>query len=469
MVNRPLAVLLALSLILSGAARPGRPPEAMKTRITQDFVDVDLAELLSFFAKEMGRKLYLGPGIKGRLTVSLRSVPPAGALREVLASYYPDVAYKLIGTDTLIVALPECRLVAEPGPMRRRPKDSIRQEIFLEQAPAAKVIAALQARYQNVEFIPHPTQNGFFAVGSRRDILEIKISVPELDQPPDQNETQLVREFATVRFGDLEEIRSLLATLVPDVTLTVDQRQSTLIFEGTPAAIAQAKELLEQLDQPLDQVVLECKLVRVSEAALSKLQMEWEQVKWVGHISENGLPAPQSATLRLGKFARNQPAIPAQLPFQSSPATTLSSPRVGLSPGQTGLIHTGDKFPLLRYEPKSGEFQRSYQDVGLKLCPTATVENGGGSVHCKLHGEFTRLKEVLANGLALERTITFDGEINLKDGETAVLDGLLPAQDALESVTAVPLLADMPILGHLFRDIDSGGSIYLMLTPNVMK
>jgi type II secretory pathway component GspD/PulD (secretin) len=468
MFHRWLTILIALSLVANVSARPRRPPPAMKSRITRDFVDVELGELLRFLGKEMGRNLYLGPGIERRLTVSLRSVPPVGALHEVLASYCPDLAYKLVGTDTLVVVGPDCRLVARPGSMPQRSKDAIRQEILLERAPAAKVIGALQTRYKEVEFIPHPIQNGFYAIGGRREVLEIKNSISDLDVTPEPVESTPVREFVPVRFGDLEEVRSLLATLVPDVTMNVDQRQSILILEGTPAAIGQAKELLEQLDQPLDQVVLECKLVRISEAARHILQMEWEPVPWLGHISQNGQPAQDCATLRLGKFTRNQPGVRALLPLRTNQATTLSSPRVALCSGQAGLIHTGDKFPILRYEPNPGEFRWTYQDVGLRLNPIVTVERGG-NIHCRLHGEFTNLKEVLANGLALERTLTFDGELSLRDGETAVLDGLLPAQEALESVTAVPMLAEMPVLGHLFRDIDGDGNVYLMLTPNLMK
>ena len=42
----------------------------------------------------------------------------------------------------------------------------------------------LQGEYPNVEFIPHPTMNGFYAVGSREDILKLKEEVPELDREP---------------------------------------------------------------------------------------------------------------------------------------------------------------------------------------------------------------------------------------------------------------------------------------------
>ncbi len=116
------------------------------------------------------------------------------------------------------------------------------------------------------------------------DILQIKTEVPWLDVEPEQPDQQVVREFLQIRYGDLDEVRSLLQTLVPDVTLNTDSGQSTLIIEGTPAAVEQAKELLDQLDRPLDQIVMECKLLRVTEA--------WQ-----------GIPLRSSASVRVGTFS----------------------------------------------------------------------------------------------------------------------------------------------------------------------
>lgn len=116
-LNRSLIVILALLLSNHAIARP----PATKTTILRDFVDEKLADVIHSLGEAMGRNVYLGPGIEGNLTVSLRSVPPVAALHEVLAIFSPDVAYKLIGTDTLVVAAPDCRWVAldDPHPRTR--------------------------------------------------------------------------------------------------------------------------------------------------------------------------------------------------------------------------------------------------------------------------------------------------------------------------------------------------------------
>jgi len=59
-----------------------------------------------------------------------------------------------------------------------------RQEILLELVPAEGIIPILQYAYPRVEFTRHPTMNGFYLWGERKDILQIKSEIPSLDRLP---------------------------------------------------------------------------------------------------------------------------------------------------------------------------------------------------------------------------------------------------------------------------------------------
>lgn len=339
---------------------------------------------------------------------------------------------------------------SQPPAAERQVLVGCRQEILLERAPAAKVISILQGQFKKLEFIPHPTMNGFYVVGPRDDILTLKRSIPELDVVPPEGEESMIRESIQIHYGDLDEVLSLVETLVPDVSFHADARESTLILEGSAANLEIARELLQQLDQPLDQVILECKLVRVAETVRQNLRFEWDERNWTAQVV-NAEPAP----LRLGVFKRNQPSESYQ---PSSQASVLAGPGICLQTDQPGEVHVGDRLPLV-----------VDQDVGLKLRSTFSIHGDGSNLDCKLHGEFTIPLELLGNQHPRERKLTFDGEIPMKDGETTVVEGLLTPEIARQAVTAIPLLADLPVLGHLFRELKGGESFYLMLTPNVIK
>jgi len=75
--------------------------------VTLDFVNADLVYVVKILAKEMGRNVYIGPGVEGSVTVTLKSVPVDGALALILKMQENDIAYKLLNYNTLVVATPE--------------------------------------------------------------------------------------------------------------------------------------------------------------------------------------------------------------------------------------------------------------------------------------------------------------------------------------------------------------------------
>lgn len=157
--------------------------------VSHEFVDADIVDVIKVLAKDMGRNVFIGPGVEGKVTMTLISVPADGALALILQQQERDIGYRFIGYNTLFVAQPnkigplEDEILGKSFPPRRK-LGVIRQEFLLESAGAQKVMGFLQGEYPNVEFIPHPTMNGFYAVGSREDILKLKEEVPELDREP---------------------------------------------------------------------------------------------------------------------------------------------------------------------------------------------------------------------------------------------------------------------------------------------
>jgi len=492
--------------------------------VTLDFVNADLVYVIKVLAKEMNRNVYIGPGVEGSVTVTLKSVPVDGALALVLKMQENDIAYKMVGYNTLIVAAPEKVNQIEDdilgktmGPRVPR-ANAVRQEILLEKAPAAKVISFLQSQYKNVEFIPHPTMNGFYVVGSRADVLQIKGDVPNLDKVPDVPPPPQ-REFVQVKYGDLNEVKSLLATLVPDVQMNVDTRQSMLILEGAPGAIEQAKELLDQIDKPLDQVVIECKVVDLTEAGRKNLGVLWGSNNGAagatnitfeeGYRGSLGVPLQalnvpntplqqfgpfeqlgnvdraigafqgfqtlagvRAFPLGIGTFARSGLALSANLNFlvSQNEAKVLASPRVAAQSGTEAQIHIGDKFPIVYFDPRAGQFQVNYVDIGIKLDVTAQVKTDGYVV-CKILPEVSTLVELVNNQYprTAVRKVTTDARI--KDGETLVLGGLIREED-IQAVQKIPLLGDLPIMGALFRNTSvtkTRNEVVIMLTPQIMK
>jgi len=341
--------------------------------------------------------------------------------------------------------------------------------------------------------------NGFFALGSKSDVLQIKAEVPNLDRVPEPPAPPQ-REFVPVKYGEMNEIKSLLATLVPDVQYNVDSRRQVLILEGAPGAIDQVKELLAEIDRPMDQVMMEIKVVDLSENGSKTLGMTWggtqpgtlgttftenavgqSVVRSINYLTGQPvvnldpatIPAPsQFTSLAINPFARSPFVIQSNMNFLISEgeAKILASPRIATISGKESLIHIGDKFPIVYFDPRAGQFQVQYVDIGIKLDVNPQVK-ADGYIMCDLRPEVSTLVELVNNQYPRTAVRTVQTLMRVKDGDTVVIGGLINEQD-VHGVTRVPLLGDLPIIGAMFRSISdtrARNEVVLMLTPHVMK
>lgn len=490
------------------ALRAKQAPKAPKTPpqklVTLDFVNADLVYVLKVLAKEMGRNIYVGPTVQGSVTVTLKQVPVEGAMALILQMQENEYNYKILDgpvTRTVVVAPPDKlseiadSILATSKDVKPRGEGGQRMEYLLEEAPAAKVMDFLKGQYTDVEFTPHPTMNGFYARGTREELLQIKRELGNLDRIPEPPPPPL-REFLSVKYGDINEVRALLSTLIPDVVYNVDTRLNLLIAEGSPGAIDQVRELLAELDRPLDQVMVDLKVVDITDNGTKNLGVTWGSPGTNFNISTtfneyavgqsvqrrpNGtvtldplnVPGvPTNVPVAIGSFARSPLAIAASIQFlvTQNEAKILASPRVASLSGEESLIHIGDKYPIVYFDPRAGQFQVQYVDIGIKLDVTSTVK-ADGYVLIEVRPEVSTLLELINNQYPRTAVRIIETKMRVKDGDTIIIGGLIREED-IQNVSKVPLLGDLPVLGALFRSVivtKSRNEVVLMMTPNIMR
>jgi type II secretory pathway component GspD/PulD (secretin) len=451
----------------------------------------------------MGRNIYVGPTVQGSVTVTLKNVPVEGAMALILQMQENEYDYKILdgpSTRTVVVAPPDKLaeiaddiLNKNKGP--KVAKDAVRMEYLLEEAPSAKVLDFLKGQYADVEFTPHPTMNGFYARGSRDELLQIKRELANLDRIPEPPPPPL-REFLSVKYGEINEVRALLSTLVPDVVYNVDTRLNLIIAEGSPGAIDQVRELLAELDRPLDQVMVDLKVVDISDNGSKNLGVTWGAPQAPFQVSTqfneyavgqdirrnpNGtvtldplnVPGvPPNVPIGIGTFARSPLAINASISFlvSQNEAKILAAPRVASLSGEESLIHIGDKYPIVYFDPRAGQFQVQYVDIGIKLDVTSTVK-ADGYVLVDVRPEVSTLLELINNQYPRTAVRIIETKMRVKDGDTIIIGGLIREED-IQNVSKVPLLGDLPVLGPLFRSVNvtkSRNEVVLMMTPNIMR
>lgn len=478
--------------------------------VNLELVNADLVYVVKYLAKEMGRNVYVAPDVAGAVTVTLNKVRPEGALALILKMQEVPYDYKLID-NTIVVATAEKLSTVSDNILNpktasaKMAKNAVTQEFFLEVAPAAKIMEFLGGQYPDVTFTAHPTMNGFYARGTVDDLKAIKAALPNLDQLPPAPPAPR-REYLPVNYAKVADMATAVKSLVPEAQVIPDERLSLLVVEGSDEIISRVEEVLANLDRNLEQVMLDCKVVDLSESGSKTLGISWSDSNGSmgtfsttfaevlpslfydqGMIAENdkkpgtityddfGNPTYSGGDIgafNIGTFGRTPFMINAtlQMVVTNSDGKVLASPRVATQSGEQAKIHVGDKYPIVFYDSHAGQFQVNYVDIGTKINVKPEVKTDG-YILVDIEPNVSSLVELINNQYPRTAERTIKTKMRVKDGDTIVLGGMVREEER-RSVSKIPLLGDLPILGPLFRttnDSNSRTEVILMLTTHIMK
>ena len=111
-----------------------------------------------------------------------------------------------------------------------------------------------------------------------------------------------------------------------------------------------------------------------------------------------------------------------------------------------------------------------YKDAGIILKYTPRV-NADGSITATIHTEVSTPQYVSDLKAYRFNTRSADTTVTVRDGEPMVIGGLIGAEES-KSLSKIPFLGDLPILGALFRNHKSGKSeseLMIFLTAHVLN
>ena len=250
------------------------------------------------------------------------------------------------------------------------------------------------------------------------------------------------------------------------------------------------------VDNP-QQVLLEVKVAQVDKSALRSLGISLLVKGNSGEAFSNQVGAPDGKT-----FHQNPPGISGDFPWMGAItplapyqlggalyktglggvlralaekrlAKILAEPNLLVKSGQEGKFLAGQKFPVqvvTGVGAVSGTEIR-YEDVGIKLIfKPVVMENG--LIHLKISpAEVSSISGFLNNGYPIIDTREIQSTVQLKDGESLVMAGLLQ-EETIKSMSKIPYLGDIPILGALFRSTQDDlveKELVFFITPKIIR
>jgi general secretion pathway protein D len=261
-----------------------------------------------------------------------------------------------------------------------------------------------------------------------------------------------------------------------DASISVDRRLNAIWVKGSPEHIARVKAEINEIDVPVDTVILETQFVELTESGARNIGIDFSNA--AGEIGVATLATGQyvpalnypNEQTHVGSYAL-QAALYAQV--QKGQGKIVSKPRIAAQSGSSAKIITGDALPILTAITLSGvngvSQQVQYVNVGvtLQIAPRVT---GDGFVTSHVFAVVSSVSGY-SQGYPTISQRHAETSASVKDGESFVIGGL--SQDsALTSNIHTPGLGDIPLIGHAFhleKSSNTKTDLYIVITPHIVR
>jgi type IV pilus assembly protein PilQ len=433
--------------------------EYVGERLTLNFQDIDVRSVLQLLADTSGQNIVVSDSVSGNLTLRLQNVPWDQALDIVLRTKGLDKRRQ----DNVIIIGPTEEL-------------------------ASREKAELAAHKEVQELSPTHT------------------------------------EFMQVNYAKVADLAKLIKTtsakdsmLSPRGSLSVDERTNTLLVQDTSEKLADIRRLVQTLDVPVRQVLIEARIVIVSDTFERDLGVRFG-VTTAQQNGNNGLiavtgngvgadtivgsaitniagglrPLPVTTPALDNRYQVNLPAaningsigiavlggstlvdLELSAAQNEGKSETISSPRVITANQKQATIMQGVEIPY-QESASSGATTTQFKNavLSLKVTPLITPDSRV-IMDIDVSDDSVGQQVTSATGGSVPSIDTREiiTQVLVNDGQTVVLGGILETVKT-KSANKIPFLGDIPVLGFLFRsttDINNKTELLIFITPKILR
>jgi type IV pilus assembly protein PilQ len=395
--------------------------------VSIDFQDADIRDVLRVLAMKSGVNVIYGPDVEGNITIKLDNVPFNKAFDTILT--LKGLVRQEQSSNILRIATP--------------------QKISDERSQAVTFTKIFPLNYAKAE--------------------EVK--------------------------GNLDSVRQAEGR---KGNIAVDSRTNSLIITDTPEGLENCLKIISDLDKKPQQVCIEARIVEMVVSNTDDLGIQWQYAKettgsqttTVGLTNTDGSAVTAAGggtgvtlgaspvngaigAFSFGVFKNGEFALSATLSAlaQRGLSKILSAPKVTTINNQQARILVGQKIPYTTTTvTQAGSTQQTqFLDVGVKMTVIPTI-NADKRITLYVKPEVSLYVRADAAGPVIGSREA-ETTVLVNDGDTVVIGGLITDQD-IKNATSVPLLGDIPIIGHLFRrDYKSKDRTELLvfITPRILE
>jgi general secretion pathway protein D len=375
------------------------------------------------------------------------------------------------------------------------------------QQPPAPAGSSGGSTKAGVTIIPETRTNSLIVVASAQLMDSVEQLVEQLDKER-ALDTANIHVFYLENAEAKDMAKSLETALTTSATqkgagaksesavrVQADESTNALIIVASPEDYQVVEDVIKKLDIERQQVLVELRIVEVSENLLRNIGVELSTFdaaasgvrEFAGTTYGLGteLTAGTLSGASLGAFKEvgGSTKIGALLNLldQRTGVNIVSTPTIVTANHHEATITVGENIPYISqssvtYQTSTNPQQVNtyqYEDVGVTLKLTPHISHGG-LVRMEVDSLYTQVITGATGTSVNTPTTSKRAEktvVSIKDGATVVIGGLISDQKT-EVVQQVPLLGDIPLIGFLFRNTtkkDDKTNLLLFITPHVLS
>ena len=414
-------------------------------KLSLNFQNIEIRAILQIVADFANLNLVASDAVVGAITLRLKDVPWDQAL---------DIVLKTKGLDKRV------------------------QGNVLLVAPAAELADQERAQLENLQEIAE-------LAPLRTELIKVKYA----------NASDIVALFSSQGNGDQNNAGETAAGVVSDRgSILVDDRTNAIIVTETPSRIAQLRTLLNQLDIPVRQVMIEARIVKASDSFKREAGIRWGtagNISWGdspngiqfgssmetlgGAASENLIVDLGTGSGKTGGIAfglvNNDLLLDLELQLFESEGMgeTVSRPTIITSDKSSATVNSGSQIPY-QSDTGGGATATAFVNatVGLTVTPQITADD---RIILELDVTNNSRGDPTPGGPPAIDIESIQTKVIVSDGETVVLGGLYQTRTDLIQLKT-PVLGNLPLVGRLFRNsarTKDKDELLIFITPKIIR
>jgi general secretion pathway protein D len=496
----------------------------------------------------IGKNIVMDDRVKGKITIiSPEYIPPKQAY-SYLTTVLALKGFGVLDTGTFLKIVPIKDAIAE-SPIILLGRDPVDQEFIDKNGIITHLVPTYTTKPSrlsgilkritdtNTDLVDFDESNMLIITGNAPEVSRLVRIITEID-PEGNKQKSSAESFGNIHIYPLHNMAAdkLEATLrkisMPESLQNMDQKQgqgipmqrqgvpgamankidvvghketNSLIYVGTEDDFRTIKKLIENLDQPRDQVLLELLIIEVAADKTNDFGIDWKfgggsasgQLN-TGVLQSSGLVTKGTNGSINSPSASQLTGINTLMGFSlgfidssignvmglvtanmsKSNFVILSAPQILTLDNQEAEINVGEDVPVVTGQRTSGADINTvninnyeYKPVGVKVKFTPQISNSE-MVTLDLYQEIKSISGYTADATKNPTFTKRDIKtaIRVADGQTIVIGGLI-SNNKTQTITKIPILGDIPILGFLFKRQSTAikrTNLLVFITPHIL-